>query len=138
MPVNQYQESLWIRTKHSLLFNMFLLFLAGGLLLGFINIIRQAIYFKDQSEVLNQRVAELTQKKQELEAHIAELGTAQVQEREAKGRLNVKKPGEEVVVVVPEQKKQEGTGAAVPVPASFWKRIEMFFDRVFGKFYLAR
>ena len=138
MPVNQYQESFWIRTKHSLFFNMFFLFIAAGLLWGLINIIRQAIYFKDQSEVLNQRVAELTQKKQELEAQIAELGTTQVQEREAKGRLNVKKPGEEVVVVVPEQKKQERVAAPTPAAPSFWKRVEMFFNELFGQPYLGK
>ena len=74
-----------------------------------------------------EKIEELTKKKQELEAYLAELSTDEAIKREAKERLNLKEPGEEVVVVAAEEagaeKNQENP--------SFWDRVKNLFSALF-------
>lgn len=72
---------------------------------------------KDREE----KIIELNQKKAELEAYIAELQSREAIEREAKERLNLKLPGEEVVIVVPEKDSPE------EAPKNIWDKIKSFF-----------
>lgn len=53
-----------------------------------------------ESYDIKQQIAELTTKKNELETYLAELKTLEAVRREAKERLNLKLPGEEVAIVV--------------------------------------
>lgn len=73
------------------------------------------------------KISELKREKDRLETALAELGTESVREREAKEHLNLKKAGETVVVVVPEEKK---TGLQ-ELPVSLWARVERFFKKLF-------
>lgn len=61
---------------------------------------------ENQIAVLQNEVAELEQKNEELQSDIAEAQTPEYLERVARERLNLKKPGEEVVaVVIPESQE---------------------------------
>lgn len=78
---------------------------------------------RTESEETTKKIDGLKRKKQELEAALAEIQTKEAVEREAKARLNLKKPGEEVVVVVPEKK----INAPQPVPVNVWSRFMLLF-----------
>ena len=57
----------------------------------------------EQAESLEARVAALKQENEQLEHNITALATEEALEAEARGRLNLKKEGEEVVVIVPKE-----------------------------------
>jgi hypothetical protein len=57
----------------------------------------------EQAESLEARVTALKQENEQLEHNITALATEEALEAEARGRLNLKKEGEEVVVIVPKE-----------------------------------
>ena len=66
-------------------------------------------------ESLKKEIAELEKENEEIQAGLSQKGEEGYLEKEARERLNLKKPGEEVVVVVP---PKEGEGAQEP--KNFW------------------
>lgn len=85
-----------------------------------------ALSMRRESEDVNHKITELQQKKAQLEAYLQELQTKEALERRAKERLNLKKPGEEVVVVIPAEKKEE---SQTPAKISMWEKIKQFFGQ---------
>lgn len=85
--------------------------------------VRDVFIVRTESKEVVKKIEELTRKKQELELALAEIQTKEAIEREAKARLNLKNPGEEVVVVVPEKK----VSAPQDSPVSFWSRLISLF-----------
>ena len=72
-----------------------------------------------------ERKALLTERER-LENEIALLKEQSTIEREAKARLNYKKQGEEVVVVVPEARQTASVAEAVPKARSWHERFVAF------------
>lgn len=125
--MNQYgKEPFFGRIKKSLLFHIILAGLAGALFYGFFHILLQAAFLYRVSESVDQNIRALTQKKEELEAKIKELETNEALERNAKESLGLKKPGEEVVVVVPGKKNVQSVSSPQP-RIGVWERIKQFF-----------
>ena len=71
----------------------------------------------------------LTQKKQELEEELRRLEAPGAGERQAKERLNLKLPGEEVTVVISE--KKPGELSATTSSQGWWNRIRLWFSNFF-------
>ncbi len=71
-------------------------------------------------ENLKKGIKVLEREKQDLSAKIFQVGTEDYLEKEARERFNLKKPGEEVVVILsPEEGQEEKLGEQ----KSFWQRI---------------
>lgn len=104
---------------------MLLVTVAAGISYSASRMVRDAFVLREQSAEITQKIEELTKKKHELETYLAEIQTKEAIEREAKSRLNLKKPGEKVVVVVPEKKET----AIVAEPQNWWTKIKRFFER---------
>lgn len=100
-----------------------LILLAISISYSAIRMVRSVLMVRAQSEEITKKIGELQYKKQQLEAALVEIQTQEAIEREAKARLNLKKPGEEVVVVVPEKK----ISAPQPEPVRFWSRVMLLF-----------
>lgn len=98
------------------------LFLLGWFGIQFWGVAQKAYALYEERKRLEAKLALLQQKKAELETGLSRFQSEAYLEREAKRRLNLKKPGEQVVVIVPEEKK--GTVAA---PRSFWKYLGALF-----------
>lgn len=81
---------------------------------------------EDERKKKEQELAALVKERERLESEIAYLQGTGALEREAKSRLNYKRTGEEVVIVVPEEQKQ-ATATGVMPRQSFWERIKNFF-----------
>ena len=111
--------------KKSLVINVLLVCVAVGASYRAARMIHDAVVLRHQSADVTQKIEELKKKKQELEAYLAEIHTKEAVEREAKSRLNLKKPGEEVVVIIPEQKDTAVAGQSL----GFWDKIKSFFKR---------
>ena len=92
---------MWDKLKQSLLLNFILVVVAVFVAYASYNMLRQAIELSRSVKNDRRKIQELTRKKSELQAYLAELETPEAIEREAKERLNLKLSGEEVVVVVP-------------------------------------
>lgn len=107
-------------------FNFLLAVIAIGVLYGAFSIFRQAVISSKESEKATERITELLRQKSELEQRIRELQTNEAMEREAKERLNLKLPGEEVVVIIPPpgDLSQASTSSA-------WQKFKSFVNNVF-------
>ena len=110
--------------KKSFVINIVLILIAAVVSYSAARMARNALNMRTQSADMTEKIEELKVKKQELEAQLAELQTKEAVEREAKERLNLKKPGEQVVVVVPEKKETP----PLEQPMSFWEKIKSFFQ----------
>lgn len=93
---------MWNKIKNSIWINALFLFLMVTVGYGSYNVVRRAMVLYQESNVIQKKVEELKKKKQELEVQLQEFENPEAIEREAKERLNLKRPGEKVVVVVPE------------------------------------
>ena len=82
----------------------------------------------EKSKILSYLIDE----RKKLEAEITFLKSDSALEREAKSRLNYKKEGEEVVVIVPEEKKFTSNTPAYT--SSFFWVIKQFFIRIADSF----
>ena len=115
--------------KNSLLFNAGLFLLMLILAYASYGVVRQAIGLKKEASDTSQKITELTGKKQDLEEKIAELQTQQARERTAKERLNLKNPGENVVVVVPSEKNNASSTQSF----GWWDRFKNFWKNLASK-----
>ncbi|MBI2121838.1 MAG: hypothetical protein HYT98_01830 [Candidatus Sungbacteria bacterium] len=81
-----------------------------------------------ESRSIKQQIEELTEKKNNLEAYLAELKTVEAVKREAKERFNLKLPGEEVAVVVSSGSSTfMVTTSPASWPAKFWGFVSSWF-----------
>ena len=114
---------MWSYLKNSLLLNS-LLFVAL-LIVGTwtYSLAREAIILGQEYRFVQEKAADAESKKAVLERQIAELNTSVALEREAKRRLNLKNPGEQVVVVVPDTAQAP---TSTP-PLTWWQKVKGFF-----------
>lgn len=95
--------------NHSFYAIILLVALAAAVGYGAARMVLNAMALRGESRETQKQIEELLARKKELEARITELQDEEAIRREAKERLNLKLPGENVVVVVPE--KQEASDA---------------------------
>ncbi len=88
-----------------------LVFAVAGLGVSAVRVGRRAWDIRRERQAVAAKVRELEAEKARLEAAIEALGSAAAVERLAKEKFNLQKPGEEVVVVVPEGRFATGTTA---------------------------
>ncbi len=113
---------MWRYLQSSFALNLLLIILA--LIVGYssFSMIRHAIELSREKKTGEMKIKELSGTKEKLEARIAEFGTPEALEREAKLRLNLKRKGEKVVVVLPEE-KINGEASA---PGFTWEKLRRF------------
>ena len=117
----------WI--KDSVLFHIFLLILAVAVGYGSFRMGRQALQAYRESIVNQKKIAELNKKKEELVSYLKQLQAPGAVEREAKSRLNLKLPGEEVVVVVA-GKASSTIGQAEQAGVGVWAWITQIWHKI--------
>lgn len=114
----------WNFVKKSFLSPLAFFLVVAGVGYGTFNITRHAFSLSRESAELQGKAEELKRQKADLEARLRELETREAVEREAKDYLNLKMPGEEVVVVVSEKKdgaKNNNHGIWQKVKAFLWR-----------------
>lgn len=114
------------KITNSFVFNFLLLVLMLIVGYGSYKTVQQAFDLNQESEQNKAKVEELLRQKQELEQKIAGLKNEEAVERAAKERFNLKKTGEEVVVVMPDKKPVEDN-AEHP---GLWSKIKDFFQKI--------
>lgn len=87
--------------------------LIGGLILFFVilhhvwGMTGRLLSFYSEKKGLEVKIAELQKRNEDIKKEIDYTGTEGFLEREGKARLNLKKPGEEVVVIVEEKEEMQ-------------------------------
>ena len=98
-------------SSQSIFFIVFLsiLFVAiiGFLIISNLRVSKKRESFISQIEALKKEIQALEEKKEKLQAGIQESQSESFLEKEARERLNLKKPGEEVAAVLPPEEKKE-------------------------------
>ena len=119
---------MWKKIKNSVSLNILFICLAAVVTIGATRITRETIVLRREAREGEEKIAALAARTAELEARIAELETPEAVEREAKEKLNLKKRGETVVVVVPESRDQKN-----PERPGFWGSIVSFFSEMIAR-----
>lgn len=112
---------MWQKVKNSIWLNILLLAAAGFFAYHAFFMARDAVLLKREERARAKEIDKVLKKKAELEAYLREIETKEAVVREAKERFNLKLPGEEVVVVVPEKTTEPEMEEQ---PASVWERIK--------------
>ena len=112
---------MWKKIKNSWIATLVFILLGSWVAYGAYRMISQAILFSNEARNTEQKILELRKKRDELESNIAELEARSAIEREAKERLNLKLPGEEVVVVLPGKKEPAAS------TSSLFESVRNFF-----------
>lgn len=90
-------------------------------------IVLRARVIHREREAMAERIRELESERERLRGAIAALGTTEAVERLAKERLNLKQPGEEVVVVTPQPQP-----SPTPQPSLLQRLIPSWLRELFG------
>jgi len=106
-----------------LLGTLFSLFLWGGY-----NRLHEAVALYREKEARDEELHILQEKDQSIRDELRKLGNLSVIEREAKERFNLKRPGETVIVIVPDTGLQ---GESAEPRESFFERIRSFVNSLF-------
>lgn len=117
------QQGMWITIKRSVTLHAVLAGVALLVVYSAGSMVRDTIVLRQEAREMEAKRANLLRKKSELEAHMDELETSEAIEREAKARFNLKKPGEQVVVVMSPKPPE----TASSTPPGFWQRLRNFF-----------
>lgn len=97
---------------------LIVIFLLGWLGIQFWEVAQKAYVLYEERKKLELELASLQKRKAEFEEGLSRFQSDAYLEREAKRRLNLKKSGEQVIIIIPEEKNEPA--ATIP---SFWKRI---------------
>lgn len=124
---------MWEKIKNSLPINIVLFCLTAVIVTGTVRITREAYLLRSEARAGEAKIAALMARKVALEARIAELETPEAIEREAKEKLNLKKRGETVVVVVPDDPADHDSPAPPGAWASVWGSAISFFSEMLGR-----
>ena len=95
---------------------------------GTYNIVYRAFSFYKESRETESKIQGLLKNKDKLESDLRELQSQSAVAREAKNRLNLKSPGEEVLVVVDD--KKNGTTTYGGVRGLMGGKLRMFLDKL--------
>jgi len=115
----QIKKSSWQDIFFMAFFGLLILTVVGFLAFSNFRISQRRAMLNSQIEQLKAEIRAAEEKKQQLQVQAYESSQEEFLEREAREKLNLKKPGEEVVAVLPseEDKTEE------PQKQSFWDKI---------------
>ena len=109
-----------------ILISFLVLLITGFLIFTNVNIARRRAELTERAEELRKEIQILEQKNQELQAKIARVGEPDFLEEKAREKLGLKKPGEEVVVILPIKEEVEEL-VEVEEEKNFWQKIWNWF-----------
>jgi len=121
-------NSMWDYIKNSLGIHLGLLVLIGVVGYGSARLAYQTVSIWREVGTNRKQIEALSRKKLELEQYLARIQTQEAFEREAKARLNMKLPGEKVVVVPRGEEQDEAAVVSreVYTPMGVWGRVVSF------------
>ncbi|MBI2626428.1 MAG: septum formation initiator family protein [Candidatus Nealsonbacteria bacterium] len=95
----------WQNIFFSILLGSLILLVVGSLFLANFRMSRKRAILNSQIDQLKEEIQVMQEKKQQLEAQVYQSGQAEYLEKEARETFNLKKPGEEVVTILPQKEE---------------------------------
>ncbi len=128
--MKEFQERLFWR---KIFFSKLALIFLTGLLIFFVYSTVK-VYWRSReaakvNDIVQKEINDLRTKKEELEAIVKRLQTKVGAEEEVRDKFIVKKPGEEAVMIIDEEKKQENLPANIS--SGFFRKIWQFVKNLF-------
>lgn len=114
------------KIKMSLPLNVLIGIGALGAASGLFGVAREVIILRAERAAAEAKIEALRDERARLAARLAYLATPEAIEREAKEKFNLKKKGEQVVVVVPDETPRPTVSSA-----GWWSKIKSFFGGMF-------
>jgi len=111
-----------LRTIVFLISGVLILIIIGHLIISNFKMNQKRAEFNSRVDSLKQEISALEEKNKELKAQISWISEQEYLEKEARERLNLKKPGEEVVAIVPQEQENKQSLEAVE-SKSWWEKI---------------
>ncbi|MFH1820511.1 MAG: septum formation initiator family protein [Candidatus Nealsonbacteria bacterium] len=102
----------------SALIGVLMLVIVGFLLVSNLKMLQKSSELNRQKDALFEQVKELEAKREQLQVQISQTGEEEYLEKEARETFNLKKPGEEVVAVLPAEE-----GIQSEAEKSFWQKF---------------
>ncbi len=102
----QKKKRSWQNIFFSVLISVLVLTVVGFLVVANYRISQKRSLLNARIDQLQEEVRAMQEKKQQLEAQLNQSAQEEYLEREAREKLNLQKPGEEVVMVLPEQTEE--------------------------------
>ena len=121
---------MWNRITRSVWAHVILAALAAVSLASALSLARSALEVARDSAAARARLEKLAVQKGRLEEEIRERAQEESVRYRAKARLNLKNPGENIVVVLPDD-----PDVSAPAEAEVWQRIKNFFGSVASGFF---
>ncbi|MDP3991247.1 MAG: septum formation initiator family protein [Candidatus Nealsonbacteria bacterium] len=112
------EKGAWQNVFFSVVLGILILVVVGYLIMSNWKMNQRRTDLNEQVRVLQEQLNVLQTKKQSLESQILQTGGEDYLEKEARETFNLKKPGEEVVAVLPPEKESGNIGER-----SFWQKI---------------
>lgn len=123
--------------KVNSIFGIFLLILflsfLGYLIYNNLKINQKKKVLTVQLEALKKEIQTLEEKKQKLESDISKQNKESFLESQARDRLGLKKPGEEVVMILPPPEKETTSVSSINSFKKFEEKTSNFFKKIFEK-----
>lgn len=123
--------------KVNSIFGIFLLILflsfLGYLIYNNLKINQKKKVLTVQLEALKKEIQTLEEKKQKLESDISKQNKESFLESQARDRLGLKKPGEEVVMILPPPEKETTSISSINSFKKFEEKTSNFFKKIFEK-----
>ena len=104
----------------SILISFLILLIIGFLIFTNVNIVLRRAELTERVEELRKEIQILEQKNQELQTKIVRAGKPDFLEERAREELGLKKPGEEVVLILPIEKDVE---KSIEEEKTFWQKF---------------
>lgn len=114
------------KLQQSPFFNILLAVAAGAMLIAVTRVATQAYQIRRESTAVQKETELLNKKRADLGVQLQGLATPEAVQRQAKERLNLKLPDEQVVVVVP-----PAVHIATSTHESTWNTVKQFLKSIF-------
>ncbi len=115
----------WQTVFFSVLLGVLLLIVVGSLLVSNWRMTQRRQELNSQLESLQEQLQALEIKRQQLQAQISQTSEESYLEKEARETFNLKKPGEEVVTILPAE-DEEGKGQEKGFWGEIWDKIKFW------------
>ncbi|KKS95841.1 hypothetical protein A3B05_02610 [Candidatus Giovannonibacteria bacterium RIFCSPLOWO2_01_FULL_43_160] len=125
MAFNDFQENKEVQRA---VFSWPVIFIAGLLVIsalwGIFRALEKELALRGEIKTLEKKIAEADSAKATWEAKAEDLRTEAGLDREARGKFNLKKPGEEVVIFLDDASQARPPGLTGDWPASLWSAVK--------------
>ncbi|MCK4781888.1 septum formation initiator family protein [Candidatus Parcubacteria bacterium] len=113
----------YLRKVFFVFFGVLISIIIGHLIISNFKINKKRAELDSRMDAIKQEISVLEKRNKELKAQILWTSEQEHLEKQARERLNLKKPGEKVVTIVPQKEQESKEFSETIKPKSWWQKI---------------